>query len=349
MTGSKVVVIAKKEFFDSIKSRTFLVIFSLFLLLTIASSVTGANNYNDQLDQYQKRLVEGQYAEEPETFMYFPEPVLTEVVFQNMVVNIGLIGAILAIILGYNAVSGEKERGNLKLLLSYPLYREDVINGKFLGKIGVLVLTLVITTILSIAVALIMGMDFTGSELTAVVMFMGISAVYLTTFLGISIFFSTVSKNGPSSMLNSFMFWVMTTIIVSSFSGMVADAVVPVDDTEFYGEVISTASGTVVLETYSFEPAGEDQGESFFDKYQRRWKIQNTIESSLSPTQNLEQLAGAVLGKDDLSMLSSDSPQSEMGMYEIVLGKLSNIVAMFVWVIVSLAATYIVFMRQDIR
>jgi ABC-2 type transport system permease protein len=140
------------------------------------------------------------------------------------------------------------------------------------------------------------------------------------------------------------MFWVMTTIIVSSFSGMVADAVVPVDDTEFYGEVIFTAS-----ETYSFEPAGEDQGESFFDKYQRRWKIQNTIESSLSPTQNLEQLAGAVLGKDDLSMLSSDSPQSEMGMYEIVLGKLSNIVAMFVWVIVSLAATYIVFMRQDIR
>jgi ABC-2 type transport system permease protein len=55
------------------------------------------------------------------------------------------------------------------------------------------------------------------------------------------------------------------------------------------------------------------------------------------------------LGNDVISMLSSDSSQSEMGMSEILLGKINNIITMLVWMIVSLVATYLVFMRQDIR
>lgn len=351
MKSSKVAVIAKKEFFDSFKSRTVLIIFGIFLALMIASSVSGVNNYSKQLDQYQKMQAENQGTEENSIFTYFPEPKLTAVVFQEMVTNIGLIGSILAIILGYNAVSGEKERGNLKLLLSYPLYREDVINGKFLGKSGVLVLTLVITSVLSVSVALIMGMNLTASDLVAMVIFMGISIVYLITFLGISIFFSTISKNGTSSMLGSFMFWIVSAMIITSFSGAVADALVPIDDTTYYGKATSTESVTVVVsETEeSFEPASEDQGENTFDKYQQRWKVQNMIESFISPTQNYEQIASAVLGNDMSSILVSASPQSEMGMSEILLGKMSNIISMFVWAIVSLVATYLFFMRQDIR
>lgn len=349
MKNSKVAVVAKKEFFDSMQSRTFLLIFGIFLALMLASSVTGVSNYSKQLDQYQKMQVEYQ---DSEFFMYFPEPTLTSVVFQEMVTYIGVIGSIMAIILGYNAISGEKERGNLKLLLSYPLYREDVINGKFLGKIGVLVLTLVITSILSVAVALTMGMNLTGSDLVAIVMFMGVSIVYLITFLGISIFFSAVSKNGASSMLNSFMFWIVSAMIITSFSGVVADAVVPIDETTYYGKISSTESVAVSFTNTeeSLESADGDQGDSIFDKYQQRWKIQNMIESFVSPTQNYEQIASAVIGNDMSNiMISSVSSQSEKGMSEILLGKMSNIITMLVWAIVSLVATYLVFMRQDIR
>ena len=347
--NSKVAVIAKKEFFDSMKSRTFLTIFGIFLVLMLASSVTGVNNFSEQLDQYQKMQAENHGAEEDGIFTYFPEPELTSIVFQQMVTHIGIIGSILAIILGYNTISGEKERGNLKLLLSYPLYREDVINGKLLGKIGVLVLTLVITSILSVAVALIMGINLTGSDLVAIIAFMGISIMYLVTFLGISIFFSTISKNGASSMLNTFMFWIISTMIITSFSGAVADAVVPVEETTYY---TVNAMDTVVVTTVGddFESANEDQGESTYDRYQKRWKIQNMIESFISPTQNYEQIASAVIGNDMSNIMLSSVPlQSEASMYEILMGKISNIIAMLLWLIVSLVATYMAFMRQDIR
>ncbi|MHC1756504.1 MAG: ABC transporter permease [Methanosarcina sp.] len=351
MKNYKVAVIAKKEFFDSLKSKTFLLIFGIFLVLMLVSSVTGINNYEKQLDQYQKFQVENQNPEENTFFTDFPEPELTAVVFQEMVTNIGVIGAILAIILGYNAVSGEKERGNLKLLLSYPLYREDVINGKFLGKIGVLLLTLVITSVMSIACALVLGVTLTGSDLIAIMLFMVISTLYLITFLGISIFFSTVSKSGTSSILNSFVFWILSTMIITSFSGMVADAIVPIDDTVFYGgKVSSTDSISIVVSDSDETAASEDGVESTFEKYQKKWKIQNTIESFISPTQNYEQIASAMLGNDFVNnMVVSYSPQSETDMSEILLGKMSNIITMLVWAIVSLVATYLVFMKQDIR
>jgi ABC-2 type transport system permease protein len=345
MASNKISVIAKKEFLDSLKSKTFLIIFGIFLVLMLVSSVTGVNNYEKQLDQYQKFQAQSQDSEE--TFIDFPEPDLTAIVFQEMVTNIGVIGAILAIILGYNAVSGEKERGNLKLLLSYPLYREDVINGKFLGKIGVLILTLVTTSILSIACALVMGVTLKGSDLAAIMLFMAISALYLITFLGISIFFSTVSKNGTSSMLNSFIFWILSTMVITSFSGIVADTMVPIDDTVFYGGVTSTTSYTITV--VDDMTSANNTDDSFFNLYQKRWKIQNTIESFISPTQNYEQIASAILGNDFVNSLSSDSSQSETDMSEILSGKLSNIITMLMWAIVSLVATYLIFMRQDIR
>ncbi len=349
MKNSKVAVIAKKEFLDSMKSRTFLIIFGIFLLLMTTSLVTGVNNYNNQLDQYQRMQAVNQNIEANSVFTSFPQPKLTSVVFQQMVTNIGIIGSILAIILGYNAVSGERERGNLKLLLSYPLYREDVINGKFIGKIGVLVLTLIITSIMSISVALMMGMNFTWPDFVAIMVLMVVSIVYLVTFLGISIFFSTISRDGARSMLNSFMFWIISAMVITSFSGVIANAIVPVDDPEYYdfnGKTI------VIKNEKSFKPASVSEGENTYDKLQKRWKIQNMIESLVSPTQNYEQIARAVLGDDGMSSMmgsSSVSPQSELSMSEILLGKIGNIITMLVWAIVSLVATYVFFMRQDVR
>jgi ABC-2 type transport system permease protein len=57
-----------------------------------------------------------------------------------------------------------------------------------------------------------------------------------------------------------------------------------------------------------------------------------------------------MLGNDFVNnMVVSYSPQSETDMSEILLGKMSNIITMLVWAIVSLVATYLVFMKQDIR
>ena len=51
---------------------------------------------------------------------------------------------LIALMLAYDAVVGEAERGTLLLLLSYPVPRWTVILGKFLGHLGILALALAI-------------------------------------------------------------------------------------------------------------------------------------------------------------------------------------------------------------
>jgi len=50
-----------------------------------------------------------------------------------------VIGAILGASLGADAINKEVESGTIKTLLGHPVYRDEVINGKFLGNAFVLI------------------------------------------------------------------------------------------------------------------------------------------------------------------------------------------------------------------
>jgi ABC-type Na+ efflux pump permease subunit len=59
-------------------------------------------------------------------------------IFQRMRWQMPLLGAILAIAMGFDLITREKESHSLKSLLSHPVFRDEIINGKALG--GILVL-----------------------------------------------------------------------------------------------------------------------------------------------------------------------------------------------------------------
>lgn len=66
----------------------------------------------------------------------------------------GLLVPLIAVVASYLSIAGEREAGQLKLLLSLPPTRRDVVAGKFLGRTGV-----VVTSVLA-AVVLAAGISF---------------------------------------------------------------------------------------------------------------------------------------------------------------------------------------------
>ena len=50
-----------------------------------------------------------------------------------------MIAMVLSITVGFDLITREREEGSLRSLLSHPVYRDSVINGKFLAVVGVLV------------------------------------------------------------------------------------------------------------------------------------------------------------------------------------------------------------------
>lgn len=107
--GTQIRVIAVKEFRDRIRNRWVLAVALIFALFALAIAYFGAA----QQGEVGFRGV--------------------DVTIASLVSLVIYLVPLIALILGYDAIVGEKERGSLELLLSMPITRFEILLGKYLG------------------------------------------------------------------------------------------------------------------------------------------------------------------------------------------------------------------------
>lgn len=137
-----VVAVAKKDFQDAIRSRWLLGLTALFILLV-------------SLMAYIVRPAPGQQAS---------ANALLDLVNQFFAMTLI---PLIALIIAYNAISGERESGSLKLLLSLPHSRADVVFGKVIGRSAALAVPIIV-----------------GFVLPAIILAIGPFTLDVTTYLG---------------------------------------------------------------------------------------------------------------------------------------------------------------------
>ncbi|HSN41086.1 MAG TPA: ABC transporter permease subunit, partial [Burkholderiales bacterium] len=90
---------------------------------------------------------------------------------------------LIALILGYDAIVGEREKGSLALLLSMPITRAELLLGKFTG----LAAALAASTLLGFGlVGVLLGYRLGGSALLHYALFMGSSVLLGLAFLSMA-------------------------------------------------------------------------------------------------------------------------------------------------------------------
>jgi Cu-processing system permease protein len=101
---------------------------------------------------------------------------------------------LIALLLSYDAIVGEAERGTLSLLLTYPVKRWQVIIGKFAGHLGILAVATVIGYgVAGLALEYIGGGD--SAALGAFVLMVASSAMLGGVFIAIGYFVSALVKD----------------------------------------------------------------------------------------------------------------------------------------------------------
>jgi len=123
---------------------------------------------------------------------------------------INVLASLFAIMMTYDSISGERENGTLKLLLSSKLSRTQLLLGKFFGSFVGLVLPLLAATIAGILVYdFIIGSAFTGEDWLRIAIFILACLLYISFFLALGIAVSSFSKNSSSSFLIALVLWAM--------------------------------------------------------------------------------------------------------------------------------------------
>jgi ABC-2 type transport system permease protein len=140
---------------------------------------------------------------------------------------VAFFGPLIGLILGFDMINRERNEGTLSTLLSQPIYRDTVVNGKFLA--GVVVIAVMMTSIVLVITGLgliMVGVTPGMEEVGRIVVYLLISIVYVSLWLGAAILFSILFRNVATSALAALAVWLFFSFFVSLGAGVVADAMV---------------------------------------------------------------------------------------------------------------------------
>jgi hypothetical protein len=131
---------------------------------------------------------------------------------------------LLSIALGFDLITREKEEGSLKSLLSHPVYRDSVINGKLIGALSILVIVMGSVFLVTLSIMLFYGVVPNSDDLLRIAAYFVMALLYCGVFFAIATLFSTLAKTSAMSIL--FVLGVVVAlIIVPTFAPKVADAI----------------------------------------------------------------------------------------------------------------------------
>ncbi|MBT3788531.1 MAG: ABC transporter permease [Alphaproteobacteria bacterium] len=120
---------------------------------------------------------------------------------------------LIALMLSYDAVIGEVERGTLLLLLSYPLARWHAIGGKFLGHLSVLAFATVVGYGSAGAVLVFQGVDADNANWFSFAAVIGSSVLLGAAFLAIGYLISTIVKERATAAGIAVAVWLLFVLI----------------------------------------------------------------------------------------------------------------------------------------
>jgi ABC-type transport system involved in multi-copper enzyme maturation permease subunit len=126
-----------------------------------------------------------------------------------------IVFTLLAILLSYNSVSGEKEDGVLSQILSNPVPRYKLLLGKYLGGLISLAMPLALCFGCGILIVLFSrNVNFSGGMLASMGLLYVLSLLYLSLVLLIGIFVSARTKSSFISLLILLAFYIIFVFLV---------------------------------------------------------------------------------------------------------------------------------------
>jgi ABC-2 type transport system permease protein len=169
---------------------------------------------------------------------------------------------IIGIVLGFDAINREKNSGTLSRLLSQPIYRDTVFNGKFLA--GVVTIAIILTSVVLLVGGLGMraiGVPPSSEEAFRLFLFLVLTTLYGSFWLGLSMLFSVLFQRVATSAMASIAIWIF--FLLYTLTGFIPNAIAnmraPISDTSSTAEVLShyavQVNATRVSPIYLFQEA----------------------------------------------------------------------------------------------
>ncbi len=286
----------RKEMSDHIHSKRFLIVL-LLILLTSCASIYGALS-----------SLSSETASDS-GYIFLKLFTLSGNSIPSFTSFIALLGPFVGLALGFDAINSERSEGTLNRLVAQPIYRDAVINGKFLA--GATIIFLMVFS---------MGLE----ELGRVLVLLFFTSVYICFWLALSILFSVLCRHAATSAMVVIALWIFFALFMTLVVSIAANVLYPMGQTATASQILANYNCQMNLNRLS--------------PYYLYSEAVSTIMNPQVRSTNIilpQQLSGAINGYLSLG-------QSLLLVWPHLTGLLALTAVVF-------AVSYISFMRKEIR
>ena len=243
---------------------------------------------------------------------------------------IGFFGPLIGIFLGFDSINRERVSRTLSKLASQPIYRDSIINAKFLAGLAMIAIVLVgIVLIISGLGIRLIGVVPGSEEVLRLAIYVITSILYVSFWLGIAILFSVVFRSTATSALASLAVWIFFSFFVGLGAGFMANAVAPISQSSTNADLMKNEE---VQRTVSLLSPATLYNEAT-----------TTI---LDPTRKTTK---GLVFMGPLERLSLSRFQNPLPLLQSLIIVVWYLIAIIAITFVCFGVCYLVFMRQEIR
>jgi ABC-2 type transport system permease protein len=241
---------------------------------------------------------------------------------------VGMVAPLLGLAFAFDAVNGERAEGTLPRLLAQPIYRDDVINGKFTAGMAIIGLVLVSVVVFIAGFGMLrLGIVPHGSEVLRLAAWVFVTFVYVGLWLAFGLLLSVLLRRAATAALIGFGVW----LLVSVFGGLITTIV-----TGFLTPAADASVDTVLGNAQLQQLISRLMPSTLYAEISR--VILNPSVTQISAPTTIGQV---VQGQQRIDTLLS--------LDQSLLLVWPQLVALIGLTIVCFGAAYVAFMRQEVR
>jgi ABC-2 type transport system permease protein len=211
-------VIVQKEVSDYVRSWRFIILIAIIALTCMGSMYTALTNIGKEIKPN----------DPAGAFFFLKLFTVSDKTLPSFFVFISFLGPLLGISLGFDAINSEQNRGTLSRLMAQPIYRDYILNAKFIAALIVTSVMFFVLGFLVIGIGLIsVGIPPSAEEFLRVVFFILLSIVYVALWLNLSILFSVRFKQAATSALAGISIWLFFSVFFNIIIDLLAKGLAP--------------------------------------------------------------------------------------------------------------------------
>jgi ABC-2 type transport system permease protein len=210
----------RKELADNFSSRRFIILLLLVCIAGVAATYVAGQSIRGEISSTDRS-----------GFVFLRLFTASGETLPSFIAFISFLGPLAGLALGFDAVNSEFNRGTMSRLLAQPIYRDSLINGKFVAGLTTISIMIGATGLILAGMGLrIIGVPPTGEEVSRLLIFFFLTIVYVAFWMALAILFSVLFRQAATSALAGMGVWIVTIFFVGMFADLIGNALVPVND-----------------------------------------------------------------------------------------------------------------------